>query len=127
MTRTRDDERLSARDAELVERMRNDFAPAPLDSARAAAFDARLHERLARPRRRPLALAALATATATALAWALLPGVGEPGSASEADAFAAAAWEQEVIFGEGLEDPFGGDEEVLLPPEYEALASAFEF
>lgn len=126
MKRTRDAERLGAEDAALVERLREEFRPEALDAARRAAFDARLRERRLQRRRRPWAWTALATATAAALAWAALP--GDPGRVAPQDGGAetVSAWEQEVVFGEELGDPLAVEDGHLLPPDYVALASAFD-
>jgi len=131
MTRTRDDERIGREDAALVERMREGFGPAPLDPARAAAFDARLRERIEAPTRRPWAWAALTAATAAALAWAVLPGAPvapEPVETAGAERLMETlAWEQEVLFGDAFDEPFADEDGDLLPPDYLALASAFDF
>jgi len=134
MTQMRDDERhsgsdpkLSADDAVLIDRMRSGFGPAPLGAVRSASFDARLRDRLERRSRRPWAWAALTAATAAALIWAVLPGELAREGQSDTTSPAALAWEQEVMFGDTSDDPFEVEGGEPLPPEYMALASAFEF
>lgn len=138
MTRARDDERLSPEDEALVARLREDFAPESLDAARSSAFDARLRERLERTTSRPWAWAALASAAAAALAWAVLPAAlpsDEPERASgsallvaqdEPDGAQDFAWEENVLFGEELDDLFAVGDDDLLPPDYLVLASALD-
>ena len=64
MSRT-DDARLDAEERAFVERIAANFAPPGMNEAGAAAFDARLRERLdARPRRGGVWLPALVTAAA---------------------------------------------------------------
>jgi hypothetical protein len=128
MTRERDDLGRQPGDEALLARLREGYAPEPLDAARAAAFDARLLERREGRARRPWARAALVAATAAALAWAALPAGDAPPLEPSAEVRAdRVAWEQDVIFGDALDDPFLGEDEDLLPPDYLALAGALDF
>lgn len=127
MTRERDDQPLATRDATLVASMRRGFAPEPLDPIRAASFDARLRDRLERRERRPRTWAALATVGVAAAAWLALSVDLAPVVPESAPSAAALAWEEEVVFGDELGDPLAIEDSDLLPPDYLALASAFDF
>lgn len=127
MTQVREEGPLSQEDARLIRRMREGFEPELLTGAAAAAFDARLHDRLEHPASRRWLWAALATGAAVAVTFLALPGVEprlEPRPVPSADTL---AWEDEVIFGEGLGNPLAVEDGDLLPPDYLALARAFDF
>jgi hypothetical protein len=127
MKRVRDEEPLSPRDAELVASMRRGFSPEPLDPVGAAGFDARLRERIERGERRTRTWAALAAVGAAAVAWLALPVDLPPVEPASVPSAATLAWEEEVVFGDGLGDPLAIEDRDLLPPDYLALASAFDF
>jgi len=119
------EEELTREDARFVERLRSLYGPEPQDGARRTAFEARLRERIARPRW-PLALIPAFTAAALALVvWNSLPGERTATPAPNATASrASAAWE-EVLF-EG--DPTQEQAVVVqdeLPPDYKAIELAF--
>ena len=127
MTRAREEGPLLQEDARLIRRMRERFEPESLTGAAAAAFDARLRDRLEHPARRRWLWAALATGAAMAVTSLSLSGVAprlEPKPVPSADTL---AWEDEVIFGEALENPLSVEDGDLLPPDYLALARAFDF
>jgi len=127
MTRVHDEETLSPRDAELVASIRRGFSPEPLDPVGAAGFDARLRDRLERGERRPRSWAALATVGVAAAAWLALSVDLTPVAPASTPSAATLAWEEEVVFGDDLGDPLAIEDSDLLPPDYLALASAFDF
>ncbi len=125
MSRSRDEaSRLGADDAALVERLRAGYGPESLSPARRAAFDTALRTRLERPALRVWALAA--AVSAAALVWFALPGGGPHGTQVATPGAAVAAWEAEVLFPEELGATATSDDERMLPPDYLALASAFD-
>ena len=127
MSRSRDEPtRQGADDAALVERLREGYGPEPLSPARRTAFDAALRERLEQPARRVWALASVATASAAALVWLALPGSSPHRTQVAAPAAGVAAWEAEVLFSEELGATATSDDERMLPPDYLAMASAFD-
>ena len=128
---------LEPQDARLVRIIARHYAPAPLDAARAAAFDARLRERLARRRRLRLVPPLVAAAAAASLA-ALVVVRGmqdapppDPASARVARAQAGVervdpAWERAVLYAEPAQAGLDEDDvEGALPPEYAAIDALF--
>ncbi len=127
MSQPRDEAtRPGADDAAFVETLREGYRPEPLTPTRRAAFDTALRQRLERPARRVWAAAAVATATAAALVWFALPGATPPGTQVASPGAAVAAWEAEVLFPEELGATLTSEDERMLPPDYLALASAFD-
>lgn len=123
-----DPRRLAPDDDLLVHRIREAYDPEPLLASRRRGFDAALRERLARRPRSGLAWAALATVGSTAAlsVWLLLP-ASAPAPAPEPPTSSELAWESAVLFPAELSDETGLEEtEDLLPPDYLALASAFD-
>ncbi len=118
--------RPGADDAAFVERLREGYRPEPLIPTRRAAFDTALRQRLEPPARRVWAAAAAATVTAAALVWLALPGDAPPGTQVVSPGVGVAAWEAEVLFPEELGATLTSDDERMLPPDYLALASAFD-
>jgi len=126
MTRDPELEELTREDARFVEQLRSVYGPEPLEGARRAAFDARLHERIARPRW-PLALIPAFTAAALALViWSSLPGAPpvKPAPAATANNASAAAWEEALFEGDPTEVQAVSVHEEL-PPDYRAIELAF--
>ena len=125
MTREPELEELTREDARFVERLRALYGPEPLEGARRAAFDARLQERIARPRW-PLALIPAFTAAALALVvWSSLPGAPAPKPAPTVVASgASAAWEEVLFEGDPTEVQAVSVHEEL-PPDYKAIELAF--
>jgi hypothetical protein len=125
MSQPRDEAtRPDADDAALVERLREGYRPEPLTPTRRAAFDTALRQRLERPARR--VWAATAAATAAALVWFALSGATPRRTQAVLPAAAVAAWQAEVLFPEELGATATSDDERMLPPDYLALASAFD-
>jgi hypothetical protein len=119
---------LDREDARFVARLREMYAPEPLDAARRAAFDARLRERTLRARRFRLALApALAAAAIAAWAvWSAGPRTksGEvPPPPEVAETPVEFEWEQDVFYGDLAPETAELGEE--LPPEYAAIDLVF--
>ena len=133
MTPNRDDRApLRGEDEELVERLAEGFAPAPLSPARRAAFDEALAVRIASRRRKRLLVPALAAAAAVALAWLVAPGARGPATnelAGEmdllAEAEAAARWERELFDPDFLFESEEATDSEQLPDDYAAIAGAF--
>ena len=126
MTRDPELEELTREDARFVERLRSLYEPEPQDGARRAAFDARLQERIARPRW-PLALIPAFTAAALALVvWNSLPGERPPQPAPTvtASAASAAAWEEVLFEGDPTEVQTVSVHDEL-PADYKAIELAF--
>jgi hypothetical protein len=126
MTREPELEELTREDARFVERLRSIYEPEPQDGARRAAFEARLQERIARPRW-PFALIPAFTAAALALVvWNSLPGAPAPKPAPTvtASAASAAAWEEVLFEGDPTEVQAVSVHEEL-PPDYKAIELAF--
>jgi hypothetical protein len=122
MTRDPELEELTREDARFVERLRSLYAPEPLEGARRAAFDARLRERIARPRW-PLALIPAFTAAALALVvWNSLP--GERAVTPAPARPASAAWEEVLFEGDPAQEQ-AIDARDELPPDYKAIELAF--
>jgi len=120
------EEELTREDARFVEQLRSLYEPEPLEGARGAAFDARLRERIARPRW-PLALIPAFTAAALALVvWHSLPGERPPTPAPTVTArgAGAAAWE-EVLFEADPTQEQAVSAQDELPPDYKAIELAF--
>jgi hypothetical protein len=124
-----DSTQLGPEDERLVGRLREVFTPGSRVAQRRQAFDAALGERLARPSPRGWAWTALATAgSAAALAWLLLPaGAPPPAYTPGASTGVDVAWESEVLFPAELSEEVSLDQDELLPPDYQALAAAFDF
>ena len=120
-----DDDRdlLAPADAELVRRIAEVYAPAPMTASRRAAFDAELETRLARDRWRfaPWA-AAFVTAGAAALLvmTRLAPTPALPVASLPADA--SSDEEYVLALAGGSADEF----ESSLPTDYQAIASLLE-
>ena len=117
----------TADDARFVERLRAVYAPEPMDAARRTAFDARLRERLERPRWRGAWIPACSAAVIAALAvWYALPGTRapEPAPVAAASESAGTAWEQALFYGDLTHDHAGSENEEL-PPDYMAIEVAF--
>jgi hypothetical protein len=125
MTREPELEELTREDARFVEQLRSLYGPEPLDGARRTAFDARLHERIARPRW-PLALIPAFTAAALALVvWSSLPGAPATKPApTVAASGAGAAWEEALFEGDPTEVQAVSVHDEL-PPDYKAIELAF--
>ena len=119
-----DDARQDAEERTFVERIAAEFAPPAMSEARAAAFDARLRERLdARPRRGGVWLPALVTAAAVCAIW-LGTGLWSASDPPRSASAAAGAWETELLLGSDLvadPDDAGG----YLPDDYSAIAAVF--
>lgn len=123
MSRT-DDARLDAEERAFVERIAADFAPPAMNEAGAAAFDARLRERLAaRPRRGGVWLPALVTAAAVCAIW-LGSGLWSPADPPRSVSARAGAWETELLLGSDVAAEFG-NEGGYLPDDYSAIAAVF--
>jgi len=126
--RERDElEELTGEDARFVERLRSAYTPEPLTGARRTAFDARLRERIERPRWRGMWIPAFSAAALAALAiWNGMPGVPSGGPITTAGAASAsgAAWEQLLFEGDPTRVQVG-DDSAELPPDYAAIEVAF--
>ncbi len=123
-------EALSPDTERFVERLKAAYEPRPMDAVRRAALDARLRERIERPRGPVWLAPAVATAAIALLAvWGLQPGVLEaPGTAPEvarADLPTADGWEAQLYLYEGPLESDSTDEETYLPPEYAAIDDLF--
>jgi hypothetical protein len=123
------DEATGAEDARFVARVRDAYAPPPLDAARRAAFDARLRERLERRRGRGAWVPALSAAALAGLAALWLWGGTSPAPERDAPRIAAvpgagSAWEQALFYGD-LTRVQAGDASDELPPEYAAIEALF--
>jgi hypothetical protein len=122
---------LTRDDARFVEALRAHYAPEPLEGAKRAAFDARLRERVLRPRWRGVWLPAFAAASVAALAvWWLprTPASEAPAAVARVVAAPAPAatdtdWEQALFYGD-LTRP-QQDEQAELPPEFAAIDGLF--
>jgi hypothetical protein len=120
---------LTRDDARFVEALRAHYTPEPLDGAKRTAFDARLRERLERPRWRGVWLPAFAAASVAALALWWLPGTPAPVTPVPSPAVAAVPaaadsdWEQALFYGD-LTRP-QQDEQAELPPEFAAIDGLF--
>lgn len=135
-TRSRDAERpvLDERDARLVARLREEWAPEPLTAAGRTAFDARLQERIEAARRRrwwPALGASLATASLAALLVlrAQPPAAPPPVDLAErgapAERLAASdepAWIDELLYATVDYDDAQELDDAGLPDEYVAIA-----
>jgi hypothetical protein len=120
-------EELTGEDARFVERVRSAYAPEPLMAAQRTAFDARLREKLERPRWGGVWIPAFSAAALAALAiWNGLPGVQGGGPITTAGAASAtgAAWEQLLFEGDPTRVQVG-DDSAELPPDYAAIEVAF--
>ena len=120
------EEELTREDARFVEQLRSLYEPEPQGAARRTAFEARLRERIARPRW-PLALIPAFTAAALALVvWNSLPGerVPTPAPTAAASGASAAAWE-EVLFEADPAQEQAVNVQDELPPDYKAIELAF--
>lgn len=113
---------------EFVERLASSYAPAPMNAASRAAFDAALQARLERPRRLPLLIPTVGAAAAAALAWVVFSfSIGsirlpwEEGSG----AVVAGSWEDELFLSSDLSAAEDRDESATLPEDYLAIAGAF--
>lgn len=119
-----DDDRnlLAPEDAELLRRIAEAYAPAPMTTSRRVAFDAELETRLARDRWR-LAPWAAAFATAGAAALLVLTRLA-PTPTSQVAALPADASDEEYVLAlaGGSPDEF----ESSLPADYQAIASLLE-
>ena len=128
--REREDLELTGEDARFVERVRSAYMPEPLSAAQRTAFDARLREKLERPRWRGLWIPAFSAAALAALAlWNGLPAVqGESPApvvaAASAVSPAGTAWEQ-LLFESDPTRVQVGDDSDELPPDYAAIEIAF--
>jgi hypothetical protein len=126
--RERDELELTGDDARFVERMRGAYAPEPLSGARRTAFDARLREKLERPRWRGVWIPACAAAAVAALAvWNGLPATrveAPPVVTASVPTAAGTAWEQ-LLFESDLTRVQVGDDSDELPPDYAAIELAF--
>lgn len=126
MNREPELEELTREDARFVEQLRSLYAPEPQDAARRAAFEARLRERIARPRW-PLALIPAFTTAALALVvWNSLPGQrpATPAPAVTANRASAAAWEDVLFEGDPTQEQAVSVQDEL-PPDYKAIELAF--
>jgi len=126
MTREPELEELTREDARFVEQLRSLYGPEPLDGARRTAFEARLRERIARPRW-PLALIPAFSAAALALVvWNSLPGQrpATPSPAVMANRASAAAWEDVLFEGDPTQEQAVSAQDEL-PPDYKAIELAF--
>ena len=128
--REREELELTGEDSGFVERVRSAYAPGPLTAAQRTAFDARLREKLERPRWLSLWIPAFSAAALAALAlWNGLPLVqGDTRAPVVASASAASpaglAWEQ-LLFESDLTRVQAGDDSDELPPDYAAIEIAF--
>jgi hypothetical protein len=126
MNREPELEELTREEARFVEQLRSLYGPEPLDGARRTAFDARLRERIARPRW-PLALIPAFTAAALALVvWNSLPGQrpAAPAPAIATNRASAAAWEDVLFEGDPTQEQAVSAQDEL-PPDYKAIELAF--
>ena len=129
---------LTREDARLVETLRAQYAPPPLDAARRAAFDARLRERIERPGWRGALLPAFAAASLAALAVWWLPRTPEsappeqiarvepapaPAPATAAAGASDTDWEQVLFYGDPTRVQRAQQDE--LPPEFAAIDGLF--
>lgn len=120
---------LEREDARLVARVRDAWSPEPLGTVERAAFDARLHERIARRRHRLGLWPALGAGLVAASLAALLlvreetsrPPAPLPVAAGEPRP-AAPAWAASLLYGD--DDELGADDDTL-PAEHAAIASVF--
>jgi hypothetical protein len=119
-----DDARRDAEERAFAERIADEFAPPAMSEARAAAFDARLHERLEAPSRRGRAwLPALVTLAAVCAIW-LGTGLWSASDPPRSASARAGAWETELLLGSDLvADPDAAD--AYLPDDYSAIAVVF--
>ena len=120
-------ETLTGEEARFVERVRGAYAPEPLSAAQRTAFDARLREKLERPRWRVLWLPAFSAAALAALVvWNGLPATQSeaPIASASAPSAAGTAWEQ-LLFESDLTRVQVGDDSDELPPDYAAIEIAF--
>lgn len=127
--REHEDLELTGEDTSFVERVRSAYTPEPLSAAQRTAFDARLREKLERPRWRVLWIPAFSAAALAALAlWNGLPATqGEsraPVATASAVSPAGTAWEQ-LLFESDLTRVQVGDDSDELPPDYAAIEIAF--
>ena len=135
MSSTKEDRTdLSREEAEFVERLAANFAPAPMSPSRRVAFDEALWARLGRRGGRTILIPAFATVAVAAVVALLIftgrfepvatDGGVEPG-AIVAEASAAAQWEVELLYLRELTPPEERDDSELLPDDYLAIASVF--
>jgi hypothetical protein len=127
---------LTQGDERFLERVREHYTPEPLSGAARTAFEARLRERLERPRWRGAWLPAFAAASLGALALWLVPVtparvVPAPAPAplarvetADVPSGASANWEQTLFYGDLTRDA-AEDASAELPPEYAAIEGVF--
>ena len=118
------DARSEREERALVERIAAEFAPPAMSEAGAAAFDARLRERL-EERSRPdrVWLPALVGAAAVLAVW-LGAGLWSPTDPPRSAAARAGVWEAELLLGSDV--ALDADaREAHLPDDYDAIAAVF--
>jgi hypothetical protein len=127
MNETRPDRRdADGGDERWLARVRGAYAPPTPTPAERAAFDARLHDRLAGRRRgSPWLPIALGAGLATAALAAFLALRAAPADPPADVASGGDAWADELLLGEesGYGETQEGDE--ALPPQYAAIASVW--
>lgn len=124
---------LSADETAFVNRIAEQYVPAPLAPARRAALDAELRERLAEPSRSSFlqpALASVVVALAVGFVWLL--GALEPETPREvrirtavAEWRAAETWERELLDPQSFDAEDGSEDLDELPDDYAAIAGLF--
>jgi hypothetical protein len=120
-------------DARLVARVQDAWAPEPLTSARRAAFDAGLQERIERRQRRlglwPALGAGLVAASIAALVLVREETAVAPTTtvvaAADARVGTATAWAADVLYASGQDDEEREADDDGLPDEYAAIAGVF--
>jgi len=124
---------LAPEDARLVARVRDAWGPEPLTSARRAAFDAGLQERLDRARRPhglwPALGAGLVAASLATLLLVRAQTAAPPAAPVVAETHTAleqrTAWAADLLYSNGEEADERDDDDEGLPAEYAAIAGVF--
>lgn len=131
MDRSRNDDTTLSRDDErLVERLRAEWAPAPLTAFERTRFDAKLQERLGHAHRRVGRWPALGAGLAAAAVAALLlvrigAGPAPPTAGTQAaEVPVPAGWAADVLYAT-VTDEIAREPDPELPDEYAAIAGVF--
>ncbi len=109
---------------DLLDRLGEHYAPAPLDPPRAARIRAHAEEQRQGGRVRFGVLGAGGTLALAALALLLLRAPAPPPGAANPDR-ASVAWADELLFPEEMSAFPADDESAMLPDEYQALDELF--